>query len=520
MNQSSTKDIAEATRIMVATIGTQDPVSPKTQKPTAPYTLFMEEKPNLVYLIPTAQRPDSKSSSYSNAVETEGKITEWAAKQGLAVKLTILPLDVDSPVDSGEVIPEMERLLKHIEDETRRLPKRQFVITPTSGTPQMREALLRLVSAGMLPESLAYDVPNPDMLEKGESRIRPIELPPAELRKPRIAIFIDHENVPCPNIARRLLTAAEELGDVALAYAGAATLGSKAQTNYADAGFTVLLFPKGPEAADFQLLAHAEFTASARPDIDMFIVVTDDEHFFHGMVSILAQGKKVLFWKRKKTVPEHWLTLQQRYPHSVQIECLPEQLTAARKTETHPKKRTGSELAIIPRRKRKPKPKPKPGLERKLHQHMPPTADEESLRGILLREISHLSDGTVKIKAIARDRGRISKVAVSALQQGIDPVAYCTGFRGVTLNRLREILGGESIYFIPWNADAGIFVASASTPATVQKVMVDEENSRATVFVPADQVSRTIGPGASNVRLISRLTGLHIRVEGAAPAKS
>jgi transcription antitermination factor NusA-like protein len=119
----------------------------------------------------------------------------------------------------------------------------------------------------------------------------------------------------------------------------------------------------------------------------------------------------------------------------------------------------------------------------------------------------------VEIKAIAREPGARSKVAVAATQEGIDPVGSCVGMRGVRIQNIVNELSGEKVDVIPWDADASKFVAAALSPAQVQRVDISDEEKTATVIVPERQLSLAIGREGQNARLAARLTGWRIDIK-------
>jgi len=127
--------------------------------------------------------------------------------------------------------------------------------------------------------------------------------------------------------------------------------------------------------------------------------------------------------------------------------------------------------------------------------------------------VPEIFNGTVEIKAIAREPGARSKVAVMAHQEGIDPVGSCVGMRGVRIQNIVNELGGEKVDVIPWSADAATFVASALSPAQVQRVDIAEAEKTATVVVPERQLSLAIGREGQNARLAARLTGWRIDIK-------
>jgi len=135
------------------------------------------------------------------------------------------------------------------------------------------------------------------------------------------------------------------------------------------------------------------------------------------------------------------------------------------------------------------------------------------IRRLFEQEVPEIFNGTVEIKAIAREPGARSKVAVSAVQEGIDPVGSCVGMRGVRIQNIVNELSGEKIDVIPWDPDPGVFVASALSPAQVERVNISEEEKTATVIVPERQLSLAIGREGQNARLAARLTGWRIDIK-------
>lgn len=137
------------------------------------------------------------------------------------------------------------------------------------------------------------------------------------------------------------------------------------------------------------------------------------------------------------------------------------------------------------------------------------------LEGLFKREVPEVSQGSVQIKAIVREPGNRAKVAVASTQPGIDPVGSCVGQKGVRIQAIiQEFSGLEKIDIIQWIDDKQTYVANALSPAKNVRVELNEEEKVARVFVPADQLSLTIGGGGQNVRLASKLTGYRIEIEG------
>ena len=123
-------------------------------------------------------------------------------------------------------------------------------------------------------------------------------------------------------------------------------------------------------------------------------------------------------------------------------------------------------------------------------------------------EIPEIYEGVIEIKAVSRDAGSRSKVAVYSPNENIDPVGSCVGQKGVRIQNIINELNGEKIDVREWNADLSIYISSALLPAQVMAVDIDEENRIAQVIVPDDQLSLAIGKSGQNARLAAKLTGL------------
>jgi len=134
------------------------------------------------------------------------------------------------------------------------------------------------------------------------------------------------------------------------------------------------------------------------------------------------------------------------------------------------------------------------------------------LKRLFELEVPEIHSGTVEIKAIAREAGSRSKVAVASRQDGLDPVGATVGQRGARVQAVVAELGGEKIDVIPWSDDAGVFVHNALSPAQVLSVDIDEEHRIASVTVPERMLSLAIGREGQNARLAARLTGWRIDI--------
>jgi N utilization substance protein A len=142
------------------------------------------------------------------------------------------------------------------------------------------------------------------------------------------------------------------------------------------------------------------------------------------------------------------------------------------------------------------------------------------LRRLLELEVPEVYNGSVEIKAIAREAGFRSKVAVAARQEGIDPVGCCVGLRGIRIQNIVNELNGEKIDVIQWSPDATSFITNALSPAQIVHVELNEEERIATVVVPDKQLSLAIGKEGQNARLAAKLTGWRIDIKSASTAEA
>ncbi len=128
------------------------------------------------------------------------------------------------------------------------------------------------------------------------------------------------------------------------------------------------------------------------------------------------------------------------------------------------------------------------------------------------REVPELSSGTVQVRAIARDSGVRTKMAVFSSQPGIDPVGSCVGQKGMRVKAVTDELGGERVDIIPWSDDDKEFIASALVPAEGVIIKLDEKTKTATVEVDEEQLSIAIGKDGQNARLASEISGWKIDI--------
>jgi len=139
----------------------------------------------------------------------------------------------------------------------------------------------------------------------------------------------------------------------------------------------------------------------------------------------------------------------------------------------------------------------------------------ELVRQLFNSEVPEMEGGAVEMKAIAREAGIRTKLAVHSTVQGVDPVGTFVGGHGTRVNAVVSEIGEqEKIDIVVWDESPEVFIASSLSPTKVNTVIVDKEAKRATVQVPEDQLSIAIGKGGQNVRLASKLTGYEIDING------
>jgi N utilization substance protein A len=139
--------------------------------------------------------------------------------------------------------------------------------------------------------------------------------------------------------------------------------------------------------------------------------------------------------------------------------------------------------------------------------------DPELIRTLFELEVPEIADGLVEIRAVAREPGYRSKIAVESHVQGVDPVGACVGPRGSRVRMVVSELRGEKIDIIPWNTEPARFVAKALSPARVREVYIDDTSKEATVIVPDDQLALAIGKEGLNARLAARLSGWKVDIK-------
>ncbi|GAC1534150.1 MAG: transcription termination factor NusA [Herpetosiphon sp.] len=141
-------------------------------------------------------------------------------------------------------------------------------------------------------------------------------------------------------------------------------------------------------------------------------------------------------------------------------------------------------------------------------------ARPELITRLFEMEVPEIYNGAVEIKAIAREPGVRTKVAVFARQEGVDPVGSCVGMRGTRIQNIVNELNNEKIDVVQWAANPRVFIANALSPATAVEVQLHDDQT-CTVIVPDKQQSLAIGKEGQNVRLAAKLTGWRIDIKSA-----
>ena len=143
----------------------------------------------------------------------------------------------------------------------------------------------------------------------------------------------------------------------------------------------------------------------------------------------------------------------------------------------------------------------------------------ELVKRLFESEVAEVNDGTVEIKAIAREAGSRTKIAVWSNDPDVDPVGACVGMNGARVNAIVNELRGEKIDIITWNENPAMLIENALSPAKVISVIADAEEKAAKVVVPDYQLSLAIGKEGQNARLAARLTGFKIDIKSETQAR-
>ena len=143
----------------------------------------------------------------------------------------------------------------------------------------------------------------------------------------------------------------------------------------------------------------------------------------------------------------------------------------------------------------------------------------ELVKRLFESEVAEVKDGTVEIKAIAREAGSRTKIAVWSNDPDVDPVGACVGMNGARVNAIVNGIRGEKIDIITWNENPAMLIENALSPAKVISVIADAEEKAAKVVVPDYQLSLAIGKEGQNARLAARLTGFKIDIKSETQAR-
>ena len=143
----------------------------------------------------------------------------------------------------------------------------------------------------------------------------------------------------------------------------------------------------------------------------------------------------------------------------------------------------------------------------------------ELVKKLFEQEVAEVADGTVEIKAIAREAGSRTKIAVWSNNPDVDPVGACVGMNGSRVNAIVDELNGEKIDIINWDENPGVLIENALSPAKVVFAIADSDEKTAKVVVPDKQLSLAIGMKGQNARLAARLTGFKIDIKSETQAQ-
>ena len=148
------------------------------------------------------------------------------------------------------------------------------------------------------------------------------------------------------------------------------------------------------------------------------------------------------------------------------------------------------------------------------HQLILSRTDPRFVVKLFEKEVPEIYEGIVKVQAVAREPGERTKLAVTSTDSDVDPVGACVGMKGSRVQAVVQELRGEKIDIIPYSIDLARYVCSAIAPASVQRVLIDENNHQIELIVGDDQLSLAIGRRGQNVKLASKLLGWNIEIHG------
>tara|TARA_X000000368_G_scaffold172990_1_gene136448 strand:+ start:24 stop:1574 length:1551 start_codon:yes stop_codon:yes gene_type:complete len=150
--------------------------------------------------------------------------------------------------------------------------------------------------------------------------------------------------------------------------------------------------------------------------------------------------------------------------------------------------------------------------ELKGHQIFLSRAHPQFLARLFFQEVPEIYEGTIEIKAVARDPGSRAKICVHSQDSSIDPVGACVGMRGSRVQTIVNELHGEKIDIIKWTEDLPTLISESLSPAEIQKVLIDQDNKRIDIILTEENLSKAIGRRGQNVRLASKLTNYEIDI--------
>jgi N utilization substance protein A len=150
--------------------------------------------------------------------------------------------------------------------------------------------------------------------------------------------------------------------------------------------------------------------------------------------------------------------------------------------------------------------------ELKGHQIFLSRAHPQFLAKLFFQEVPEIYEGTIEIKAVARDPGSRAKICVSSQDSSIDPVGACVGMRGSRVQTIVNELHGEKIDIIKWTEDLPTLISESLSPAEIQRVLIDQDNKRIDIILTEENLSKAIGRRGQNVRLASKLTNYEIDI--------
>jgi N utilization substance protein A len=190
----------------------------------------------------------------------------------------------------------------------------------------------------------------------------------------------------------------------------------------------------------------------------------------------------------------------------------------------------GRTEAILPMSEQVPTERYRPGQKVKVHlaevrrsirgpEIIVSRTSKDLLRRLFEMEVPEILNGIVEIKAVAREPGSRSKVAVYSRQDGVDPVGSCVGLRGIRIQNIVNELQGEKIDVVQWHPNPEVFLANALSPCPVTRVELGPEDNAAVVIVPDRQLSLAIGREGQNARLCAKLSGLMVNIKSATEAE-